>query len=49
VSGAHALDFGRPELIAHLIDAHVEGRHVVAPPGSPHLVERVEIGLSPER
>ena len=34
VSGAHALNFSAPTLIAGLIDAHVHGRPLVAPPGS---------------
>jgi hypothetical protein len=46
VSGAHALNFSRPELIAHLIAAHVEGLRPTAPTGSPHLVQPVEIGPS---
>jgi pimeloyl-ACP methyl ester carboxylesterase len=44
VSGAHALNFSRPELIAHLIAAHVDGLRPTAPPGSPHVVQPVEIG-----
>jgi pimeloyl-ACP methyl ester carboxylesterase len=43
VSGAHALNFSRPELIAHLIRAHIEEQPLVAPPGSPHTVEHVQI------
>jgi pimeloyl-ACP methyl ester carboxylesterase len=43
VSGAHALNFSRPELVAHLIDAYIEGRPLVAPVGARHAVERVEI------
>jgi pimeloyl-ACP methyl ester carboxylesterase len=46
VSGAHALNFSRPELIAHLIAAHIDGRPPTAPPGSPHVVQPVEIGPS---
>jgi pimeloyl-ACP methyl ester carboxylesterase len=49
VSGAHALNFSRPELIAHLIEAHVEGRELAAPLGSPHVVEAVEIGAAQRR
>jgi pimeloyl-ACP methyl ester carboxylesterase len=44
VSGAHALNFSRPDLIAHLIDAHVDGLRPTAPAGTPHLVRAVEIG-----
>ena len=43
VSGAHALNFSAPELIAGLIDAHVRGRPLVAPDGSTATVEPVEV------
>jgi pimeloyl-ACP methyl ester carboxylesterase len=43
VSGAHALNFSRPELIAHLIRAHIEEQPLAAPPGSRHTVEPVQI------
>jgi pimeloyl-ACP methyl ester carboxylesterase len=46
VSGAHALNFSRPDLVAHLIDAYIEGRPLVAPEGARHAVERVQV---PER
>jgi pimeloyl-ACP methyl ester carboxylesterase len=46
VSGAHALNFSRPELIAHLVATHVDGLRPTAPTGSPHLVQPVEIGPS---
>src|SRR5262249_22650953 len=39
VSGAHALNFSAPELIAGLIDAHVHGHPLAAPPGSGATVE----------
>ena len=49
VSGAHALNFSRPELIAWLIDAFMEGRPYVAPPGSTDSVVELEIPeASPE-
>lgn len=44
VSGAHALNFSRPQLIAHLIQAHIDGAPLVAPPGSSDTVDPVEIG-----
>ena len=43
VTGAHALNFSHPQLIAHLIAGHVEGRPPAAPPGSPDTVEPVAI------
>jgi pimeloyl-ACP methyl ester carboxylesterase len=44
VSGAHALNFSHPELIAHLVTAHLSGSPLTAPSGSVDLVEPVEIG-----
>jgi len=43
VSGAHALNFSHPELIAGLIDAFMEGRPYAAPPGSTESVEVLEV------
>ena len=43
VSGAHALNFSAPTLIAALIDAHVRGQPLVAPPGSTATVRRLEV------
>jgi pimeloyl-ACP methyl ester carboxylesterase len=43
VSGAHALNFSRPELIAALIDAHLNGRALAPPEGSAATVERIEV------
>ncbi len=47
VSGAHALNFSAPELIAGLIDAHVHGRPLVAPEGSRASVELLEVAPLP--
>lgn len=44
VSGAHALNFSRPDLIAHLITAHLDDLEPSAPAGSPHIVQSVKIG-----
>jgi len=43
VTGAHALNFSHPELIAGLIDAFVEGRPYAAPPGSTDSVVVLEV------
>jgi pimeloyl-ACP methyl ester carboxylesterase len=43
VAGAHALNFSRPELISHLIDAYLNGAALEAPPGSPHPVEVLDV------
>jgi len=43
VSGAHALNFSAPTLIAALIDAHFHGRPLVAPPGSTSTVTRLDV------
>jgi len=43
VQGAHALNYSRPEVIAGLIEAFVEGRPLVAPPGSTATVEHVSV------
>jgi pimeloyl-ACP methyl ester carboxylesterase len=43
VSGAHALNFSAPALIAALIDAHVRGLPLVAPPGSSASVTPLEV------
>jgi pimeloyl-ACP methyl ester carboxylesterase len=43
VTGAHALNFSHPELIAGLIDAFMEGRPLVAPPGSTESVVVLEV------
>jgi pimeloyl-ACP methyl ester carboxylesterase len=47
VQGAHALNYSHPEIIAALIDAHIEGRPLVAPPGSTDVVERVVVPSQP--
>jgi pimeloyl-ACP methyl ester carboxylesterase len=43
VSGAHALNYSHPELIAELVDAHINGRALAAPPGSTATVELLEV------
>jgi pimeloyl-ACP methyl ester carboxylesterase len=43
VSGAHALNFSHPELIAGLIDAHLDGRPLAPPPGSNAIVESLDV------
>ena len=43
VTGAHALNFSHPELIAALIDAFMEGRPYAPPPGSTDSVVVLEI------
>jgi hypothetical protein len=43
VSGAHALNYSHPALIAGQIEAHVGGRPLAAPAGSQETVEVVEI------
>jgi pimeloyl-ACP methyl ester carboxylesterase len=43
VSGAHALNYSHPALIAGLIDAHIESRTLEAPAGSRSTVEPVEV------
>ena len=43
VSGAHALNFSAPELVAGLIDAHVHGRPLTSPPGSTATVEPIAV------
>lgn len=43
VTGAHALNFSNPELIAGLIDAFMEGRPYAAPPGSTDSVTVLEV------
>lgn len=43
VSGAHALNFSHPELVAGLIDAHLHGRPLVAPAGSSARVTALEV------
>ena len=43
VSGAHALNFSHPELIAHLIERHVDELPPGTPPGSPDTVELIDI------
>jgi pimeloyl-ACP methyl ester carboxylesterase len=43
VTGAHALNFSHPALIAGLIDAFVEGRPYAAPPGSTDSVVVLEV------
>jgi hypothetical protein len=43
VSGAHALNFSHPELVAGLIDAFMEGRPYAAPPGSAESVVALEV------
>jgi pimeloyl-ACP methyl ester carboxylesterase len=48
VSGAHALNFSRPELIAALIDAHLNGRPLAPPEGSGATVERLEVPPRPQ-
>jgi pimeloyl-ACP methyl ester carboxylesterase len=51
VSGAHALNFSHPDLIAGLVDAFMEGRAYVAPSGSKEsvLVLEVPSESSPQR
>jgi pimeloyl-ACP methyl ester carboxylesterase len=46
VSGAHALNFSRPDLISHLIDAYLAGRPLQPPPGSKHTVEVLDVTAS---
>ena len=48
VSGAHALNFSHPDLIAHLIDAFVHGAPLRSPSGTTHTVEPIEIGPRPD-
>ena len=43
IEGAHALNFSRPEVVAALVEAHIEGWPLVAPPGSRSTVTRVEV------
>jgi pimeloyl-ACP methyl ester carboxylesterase len=43
VSGAHALNYSQPALIAGLIEAHLDGRPLAVPPGSTATVEVVEM------
>jgi pimeloyl-ACP methyl ester carboxylesterase len=43
VTGAHALNFSHPDLIAGLIDAFMEGRPYAAPPGSTDSVSVLEV------
>jgi pimeloyl-ACP methyl ester carboxylesterase len=47
VSGAHALNFSRPELVAYLIEAYFDGRPLVAPPNSSYVVEGIAIAAGP--
>jgi pimeloyl-ACP methyl ester carboxylesterase len=46
VSGAHALNFSRPELVSHLIDAYLRNEALEAPPGSRHTVEVLDVKQS---
>ncbi len=45
VSGAHALNFSRPEIVAALIEAHVDG-HPLEEPTRWGRAERLEVPLS---
>jgi len=47
VQGAHALNYSHPEILAALIDAHIEGRPLVAPPGSTDVVEHLVVPSQP--
>ena len=47
VTGAHALNFSHPELIAGLIDAFMQGEPYVAPAGSTDSVVVLEVPDSP--
>src|SRR5262249_12370600 len=43
VQGAHALNYSRPEILAALIDAPIEGRRLVAPHGSAAVIEQLAV------
>ena len=43
VQGAHALNYSRPDIVAALIDAHIEGRPLASPAGSASVVEHVAV------
>jgi pimeloyl-ACP methyl ester carboxylesterase len=47
VSGAHALNFSHPALIAHLIQSYLDGRPLEAPHGSADTVQPIRIGPPP--
>src|SRR3954447_23599176 len=47
VQGAHALNYSRPEIVAALIEAHIEGRPLVAPSGSASTVEHIVVPSAP--
>lgn len=47
VTGAHALNFSHPELVAGLIDAFMEGRPYAAPAGSTESVVVLEVPSAP--
>ncbi|HEY4607583.1 MAG TPA: alpha/beta hydrolase, partial [Ilumatobacteraceae bacterium] len=47
VQGAHALNYSRPEIVAALIEAHIEGRPLVAPAGSTSTVEHIVVPSQP--
>jgi pimeloyl-ACP methyl ester carboxylesterase len=47
VTGAHALNFSHPELIAELIECHLGGRALAAPAGSAATVEILDVPRHP--
>jgi pimeloyl-ACP methyl ester carboxylesterase len=47
VQGAHALNYSRPEIVAALIEAHIEGHPLVAPAGSTSTVEHIVVPPGP--
>jgi pimeloyl-ACP methyl ester carboxylesterase len=48
VSGAHALNFSAAELVAALIEAHIDGRPFAAPAGSAASVEELQVVAAEE-
>jgi len=47
VQGAHALNYSRPEILAALIDAHIEGRPLVASSGTHAVIEHIVVPSEP--
>ncbi len=43
VPGAHALNYSAPELIAELVDAHIDGRPLTSTTGPLRVVDRIEV------